>query len=116
MIDNREELYSILRGITSNTFHCTVDDYKNTKYPKITYQIKNNYDTDFRDGEACANISEYVVQVYEKVIQGNLVEVHKEVIDELKKHGYIKIFFDYFRDSEEDIHIYTFRFRKSNYY
>lgn len=116
MIDNREDLYLLLKSITPHTFHVSVDDYKNANYPKITYQIKNNYDADFRDGEPTTNISEYVVQVYEKIIQGNLKEVHKEVIDKLKGEGYVKIFFDYFRDPEEGVHIYTFRFRKTNQY
>lgn len=116
MIDNRENLYLLLKDITPYTFHCNVDDYKNTNYPKITYQIKGNYDIDYRDGEPTTNVGEYVVQVYEKVIQGNLKEVHKEVIAKLKENGYVKIFFDYFRDTEEDVHIYTFRFRKTNNY
>lgn len=116
MLDYREEVLATLKAITPYTYHCTVDDYKNTNYPKITYQIKNNYDTDYRDGEATTNIGEYVVQVYEKTIQGNLVEVHKDVIQAMKNKGYIRIFFDYFRDVEEDIHIYTFRFKKYGTY
>lgn len=116
LIDNREEILSILRGITPNTFHCDVDDYKNNKYPKAVYILKDNYDVDYRDGEPYANIGEYIVQVYEKTVNGKLVEIHKEVLQAMKEAGYQKVFFDYMRDTEENLHLYTFRFKKYNLY
>lgn len=116
MIDDRVRLYELLKTITPYTFHCAVDDYKNMDYPKIVYKLSNNYDLDFREGVPTANAGEYVIQVFEKVINTVFIEIHKDVLDILKQNGYKQIFFDYFRDTSEDIHIYTFRFKKINLY
>lgn len=116
MIDNREELYNSLLTITPNVYHCYVDDYKDNLYPKITYRLNNSYDGDYRDGEPTINCTEYTVQAIEKRIAGNLVEIHKDVIKLMKENGYTQLFFDFFRDQEEGINIYTFRFRKINFY
>lgn len=116
MIDNREELYNSLLTITDNVYHCYVEDYKDNKYPKITYRLSNSYDTDYRDGVATTNCTEYTLQVIEKRISGKLEEIHQDVIQLMKDNGYMQLYFDFFRDQEEGINIYTFRFRKVNYY
>lgn len=116
MIDSREELYKLLLTLTDNVYHCYVEDYKDAKYPKITYRLSNSTDMDYRDGEATVNVTEYTVQVIEKRIGSRLHEIHKDVIDLLKANGYIQIYFDFFREQEEGINIYTFRFKKVNYY
>lgn len=116
MIDNREDILKILKEYSQNVYHNYVTDFKDGKYPKCSYQLSNNYDEDYRDGEPYANIGEYVVQVFEKVINGELVEIHKDILKRFKSEGYKQIGFDYFKDNEDNIHIYTFRFRKINLY
>ena len=116
MIDNREDILAYLKGFTQYTYHNNVPNFKDSNYPKTSYFLKNNYDDDFRDGVAYANVGEYVVQVFEKVINGKLIEIHKNILKKFKSEGYAQIGFDYFFDEEDKVHIYTFRFRKKNLY
>lgn len=77
MIDYHSELVSALRKILPTHYELTLT--KNTPTPCISYQERNNYDTDTGDTIGYSNIS-YTVKVWGNeinIIQKYVLEVDK---------------------------------------
>lgn len=114
MIDNRAEVYSILKNVDTSVeveFRYP-SNLLDQNYPKICYFMSNSMDREYQDNEAKANLFETTVQVYEKPVNGYLKEIHLDVDYDMRKNGYKRVYYDSYYDTEDRVYIYTLRYTK----
>lgn len=112
MIDNRAEIYQLLHSITEEVSYRYPEDLLDNKYPKVCYYVSNHTDKDYQDNKASSVLIEYTIQIYEKNVNGELIEIHSEIDDAIKGAGYMRIYFDNYFDTEDKVNIYTLKYAK----
>lgn len=112
MIDNRAEVYKILTSVSENVDYRYPLNLADNMYPKICYYTSNKTQKAFLDNKSSMMKIETTVQVYEKTIEGELVEIHDEALEAMTEEGFIIDYFDNYYDTEDKTHIYTMRFSK----
>lgn len=112
MIDNRAEVYKILTSISDNVDYRFPLNLLDNNFPKTCYYTSNKTQKAFQDNTSSMMKIETTVQVYEKQIEGDMVEIHNEVLEAMINNSFIIDYFDNYFDTEDKTHIYTMRFTK----
>lgn len=111
-MDNREEVYSILSSTAENVDYRYPQDLLDDNYPKVCYFTSNITDTAYEDNKSTMTTVDTTIQIYEKMVDGELVEIHNEVIEAMRQAGFKLTFYDNFYDTNDKTHLHTARFTK----
>lgn len=112
MIDNRAEIYKILSSVSDNVDYRYPMNMLDNNYPKVCYYISNASDTAYEDNKATMCTIDATVQVYEKNINGEIVEIHHDIDTAMRASGFKKIYYDNYFDTDDKTHLHTMRFSK----
>lgn len=112
MIDNRAEVYKILSETTENVDYRHPANLLDDDFPKTCYYTSNMTEIAFEDNYSSMVKIETTIQVYEKNIQGEIVEAHNEILESMKINDFNLIYYDNYFDTEDRTHIHTMRFTK----
>ena len=112
MIDNRAEIYAVLSTVAENVDYRYPVDMLDNNYTKVCYFISNVNDTAYEDNVATMCTVDATVQVYEKNIEGDIVEIHADIDKAMRQAGFKKIYYDNFYDTDDKTHLHTMRFSK----
>lgn len=111
-MDNRAEVYSVLTSVIDSVDYRYPVSLLDDDFPKVCYYTSNTSDAGYVDNFASMVEIETTVQIYEKNIEGDMVEIHEEVINAMRQAGFKKIYFDNYYDTDDKTHLYTVRFSK----
>lgn len=112
MIDNRAEIYSILFSVSNNVDYRYPLNLLDKNYPKLCYFTSGIEEKAYQDNASSMCSIDTTVQAYEKTIEGELVEIHADIIKAMKKNGFLLSYYDNYYDTEDNMCIHTMRFKK----
>lgn len=112
MVDNREEVFNILCSVSDNVDYRYPQNILDNNFPKVCFFISGVNDTGYHDNKATMTTVDVTVQVYEKEIHGELIEIHGDIDKAMRNADFKKVYYDNYFDTDDKTHLHTMRFSK----